>query len=105
LAPEATLAEFRLDAGGDAALDERGMKRRRALPPRVVTVDCNAWQYEDAAQSRRDPLTGPHLRSRPRCLAGVDYDAFEYAWRNHRADLILELRLPTLVAVRSLPQN
>jgi len=106
-APGVALEQPRLEAGGNGVHSERGMKRSRAvasstpvLAQRVVTVDFNAWQYEDSTQI----WAGLACRSTSAIEAALPrwrrlVTPFEYAWKNHRADLIFQLVLPALVAV------
>lgn len=75
--------------------DER---RKRLAEPHVLTVNFNAWQFEDATQiwaglasviSERLERALPwhqHIRMR-----------FRYAWKERRADLLLNVALPLLL--------
>ena len=78
-----------------AEYDER---RKRLAEPNVLTVNFNAWQFEDAKQiwaglasviSERLERALPwhqHLRMR-----------FRYAWKERRSDLLLNVALPLLL--------
>jgi hypothetical protein len=80
----------------DAEYDER---RKRLAEPNVLTVNFNAWQFEDAKQiwaglasviSERLECALPwHLHLWMR---------FRYAWKERRSELLLNVALPLLLA-------
>lgn len=72
---------------------------RRAVNRRVVIVDFNAWSYQDAgqvwaglAQACTRAIEGA-LPLRRRLTTPL-----AYAWRNRRADLLIDVVLPAIVA-------
>ncbi|HEX6702952.1 MAG TPA: P-loop NTPase fold protein [Gaiellaceae bacterium] len=65
----------------------------------VVSVRFNAWRFEDATQiwaGLASEITAAIERSLP--LRSRLWIPVAYAWRNRRADLLIDLVLPTVIA-------
>jgi hypothetical protein len=95
-------AQIQLDVGPNGELERpQWIDRRRwkRVRHRVVTVEFNAWSYQDSTQiwaGLASAITSRLEEALPRWRRLVTPIA--YAWRSRRAELILELLLPATVA-------
>lgn len=81
------------------SLDASSRRGRRAVRRRVVIVDFNAWVFQDAGQvwaGLAQACTRGIERALP--LRRRLTTPLAYAWRNRRADLLVDVVIPAIVA-------
>ena len=78
-------------------------KRKHLVEPKVITVQFNAWQFEDAKQIWAG-LASVISERLERALPWYQHLGmrFRYAWKERRSDLVLNVALPLLLALAIL---